>query len=189
MPHLFENKDFELENSRMERPSATNKQFAADLKTTFDLDPSAVREIERELRHLLADSFALYMKTKTFHWHMRGRHFRDYHLLLDEQADQVFAITDEIAERARKLGAATLRSIGDITRYQRLKDNDQEDLTPAAMLDELLGDNRQLTRFLRLTHQVCDRHHDVATASLIEVWIDQAERRTWFLAEIGTELA
>ena len=173
----------------MERTSALNNQSAADLRTTFDLDPVAVSEIEQELRHLLADSFALYIKTKTFHWHMSGRHFRDYHLLLDEHADQVFGITDEIAERARKLGAATLRSIGDITRHQRLKDNDQEDLAPAAMLDELLGDNRQLIRFLRLTHHVCDRHHDVATASLIEVWIDQAERRAWFLAEIGTGLA
>ena len=189
MPHVFENSDFELEDSRMDRPSATNKQFAADLKTAFDLDPSAVRVIERELRHLLADSFALYIKTKNFHWHIGGRHFRDYHLLLDEQAEQVFAITDDIAERARKLGASTLRSIGDITRYQRLKDNDQEDLAPGAMLEELLGDNRQFTRFLRLTHQVCDRHHDVATASLIEVWIDQAERRAWFLAEIGLGLA
>ena len=156
----------------MERLSATNNRSAADLRTTFDLDPGAVSEIEQELRHLLADSFVVYIKTKTFHWHMGGRHFRDYHLLLDEHAGQVFSITDEIAERARKLGAATLRSIGDITRYQRLKDNDQQDLAPASMLDELRDDNRQFTHFLRLTHQVCDRHHDVATASLIEVWID-----------------
>lgn len=169
MPHLFENKNFELEDSRMERPSATNNQSAADLRTTFDLEPVAVSEIEQELRHLLAHSFVLYIKTKNFHWHMSGRHFRDYHLLLDEHAGQVFSITDEIAERARKLGAATLRSIGDITRYQQLNDNDQQDLAPASMLDELRSDNRQFTRFLRLTHQVCDRHHDVATASLIEV--------------------
>jgi starvation-inducible DNA-binding protein len=148
------------------------------------LTRSGVLEIERELRMLLADTFALYLKTKNFHWHMRGRHFRDYHLLLDEHADQIFAITDDIAERARKLGGNTLRSIGDVVRNQRLRDNDQERVAPEKMLQEVLSDNRKLTGFLRNTHEVCARHNDVASTSLIEVWIDQAERRAWFLAEI-----
>jgi len=148
------------------------------------LTRSGVLEIERELRMLLADTFALYLKTKNFHWHMRGRHFRDYHLLLDEHADQIFAITDDIAERARKLGGNTLRSIGDVVRNQRLRDNDQERVAPEKMLQEVLSDNRKLTGFLRYTHEVCARHNDVASTSLIEVWIDQAERRVWFLAEI-----
>lgn len=149
-----------------------------------DLGQDAVREIAEELRRLLADTFALYIKTKNFHWHMKGRHFRDYHLLLDEHAEQLFGITDEIAERARKLGGTALRSIGDIMRHQRLQDNDREHVAPEEMLSELMSDNRQLTGFLRATHEVCERHHDVATASLIEVWIDQTERRAWFLAEI-----
>jgi len=115
---------------------------------------------------------------------MTGRHFPDYHLLLDEQAEQIFAMTDDIAERSRKIGGTTLRSIGDISRHQRLKDNDRESLTPQEMLSELRTDNRELTRFMRLTHEVCDRYNDVATASLIETWIDQTERRSWFLAEV-----
>lgn len=168
----------------MEMTGTAKEQVAGVLKTASDLDEGAVHEIEGELRRLLADTFAIYIKTKNFHWHMKGRHFRDYHLLLDEHADQLFGITDEIAERARKLGAATLRSIGDIARHQRLQDSDREHVAPEEMLAELCTDNRQLTRFLRVTHEVCDRHHDVATASLIEVWIDQAERRAWFLAEI-----
>jgi len=151
---------------------------------TTDLSREAVVEITSELHHLLADVFALYVKTKNFHWHMSGRHFRDYHLLLDEQAAQIFAMTDEIAERARKIGGGTIRSIGEITRHQRLKDNDEESVSPEHMLAELLTDNQQLTRFLRATHGICDRYNDVATASLIENWIDQAERRTWFLSEI-----
>ena len=153
-------------------------------EASSDLVQSGVREITEELRKLLADTFALYLKTKNFHWHMSGRHFRDYHLLLDEHADQIFAITDDIAERARKLGGTTLRSIGDISRHQRLKDDDRELVGPEAMLAELLADNRKLTRFMRTAHEVCDRHNDVATTSLIEVWIDQSERRAWFLAEI-----
>jgi starvation-inducible DNA-binding protein len=133
---------------------------------------------------LLADVFALYIKTKNFHWHMSGPHFRDYHLLLDEQATQIFGMTDTIAERARKIGATTLHSISDITRHQRLKDNDAEGVSPKDMLSELCADNQQLTRSLRATHDLCDRHNDVATTSLIEVWIDETERRTWFLSEI-----
>jgi starvation-inducible DNA-binding protein len=139
------------------------------------------------LRQLLADVFSLYLKTKNFHWHMSGRHFRDYHLLLDEHADQIFAMTDDIAERARKIGGSTLRSIGDIARHQRLKDNDDENVVPQKMLSELRGDNMQLTRFLRAAHETCEKHNDVASTSLIETWIDQTERRTWFLAEIVSE--
>lgn len=173
----------------MEMTGTAKGQVAGALKTASDFDQGAVHEIERELRRLLADTFALYIKTKNFHWHMRGRHFRDYHLLLDEHADHLCGITDEIAERARKLGATTLRSIGDITRHQRLQDSDLEHILPEEMLAELCTDNRQLTCFLRTTHGVCERHYDVATASLIEIWIDQAERRVWFLAEIVSEMA
>ena len=152
-----------------------------------DLGNTAATEICDALRPLLADVFALYVKTKNFHWHISGRQFRDYHLLLDEQAAQVFAMTDEIAERARKLGGTTLRSIGDIARHQRLRDNDADAVGALEMLCELRDDNRQLTRSLRLTHEVCERHNDVATASLIENWIDESERRSWFLREIAQE--
>ncbi|MGB8167073.1 MAG: DNA starvation/stationary phase protection protein [Chthoniobacteraceae bacterium] len=148
-----------------------------------DLGETAVNEIAQELRQLLADVFVLYMKTKNFHWHMSGPHFRDYHLLLDEQAGELFGMTDEIAERARKLGGASLRSISDIARHQRLQDNDAPCVPPQDMLAELTADNQELTRSLRHSHEVCDRHGDVATTSLIENWIDQAERRTWFLFE------
>jgi starvation-inducible DNA-binding protein len=153
-------------------------------ETHSDLGQNATREISSALRPLLADVFALYVKTKNFHWHMTGRHFRDYHLLLDEHGDQIFAMTDEIAERARKLGGTTLRSIGDISRHQTLKDNNAEFVTPREMLMELHADNVHLTRSLRSTHEVCDRHNDVATASLIENWIDETERRSWFLSSI-----
>jgi starvation-inducible DNA-binding protein len=153
-------------------------------ETTIDLDREGVAEITKVLRPLLADAFTLYLKTKNFHWHMTGQHFRDYHLLLDEHAEQIFAMTDDIAERARKIGGTTLRSIGDISRYQRLQDNNDESLTPEGMLAELNADNRALTRYFRSAHETCEKYNDVATASLIEVWIDQTERRTWFLSEI-----
>ena len=149
-----------------------------------ELGREAVEEISSQLRRLLADVFALYLKTKNFHWHMRGHHFRDYHLLLDEQGEQIFAMTDPIAERARKLGGRTLRSIGEISREQRLRDSDRDSLSAEEMLSELRTDNRELTRFLRLAHEVCERYNDVATGSLIEVWIDETERRAWFLAEV-----
>jgi starvation-inducible DNA-binding protein len=149
-----------------------------------DLGADAVVEISVALRKLLADVFALYVKTKNFHWHMSGPHFRDYHLLLDEQATQVFAMIDEIAERARKLGGTTIRSISDISRHQRITDNNAEFVAPHDMLVELRGDNQELTRSLRVTHELCDRRGDVATASLIENWIDETERRTWFLSEV-----
>jgi starvation-inducible DNA-binding protein len=154
------------------------------LTMTTDLSREAVEEISSALRQLLADVFALYVKTKNFHWHMSGRNFRDYHLLLDEQAGQVFAMTDAIAERARKIGGTTLHSISDISRHQWLKDNNEEVVTPEDMLTELDADNRHLARSLRSKHEVCDRHYDVATTSLIEVWIDETERRAWFLSEI-----
>jgi len=159
-----------------------NRRAVNQLPT--DLSREGVLDISAALRQLLADSFVLYFKTKNFHWHMTGQHFRDYHLLLDEHAQQIFAMTDDIAERARKIGGTTLRSIGDISRHQRLKDNDDEAVAPKAMLAELTADNRALTRYFRSAHQTCEKSNDVATASLIEVWIDQTERRTWFLAEI-----
>jgi starvation-inducible DNA-binding protein len=157
-------------------------------QATTDLSGDAVEEISNSLRRLLADVFALYVKTKNFHWHMSGRHFRDYHLLLDEHSTQIFAMTDDIAERARKIGGTTIRSISDIARNQRLKDNNKEAVSPQEMLAELSADNQQLTRSLRATHEICDRHNDVATASLIENWIDESERRTWFLSEIVRDL-
>jgi len=165
-----------------------NRKETNTLDTTSDLNRDGVVEISSGLRQLLADVFALYVKTKNFHWHMSGRHFRDYHLLLDEHAEQVFAMTDDIAERARKIGGATLRSISDISRHQRLQDNNEESVTPKEMLAELFADNQQLTRSLRSTHEVCEKHNDVATASLIENWIDETERRAWFLAEIVRDL-
>jgi starvation-inducible DNA-binding protein len=154
-----------------------------ELGTPTDLSADAVRDISGALNALLADMFALYVKTKNFHWHVSGPHFRDYHLLLDEQADQVFATTDPIAERVRKIGGTTLRSIGQIAARKRLLDNDSEFVTPRDMLAELRDDNKQLTAEMRRTHALCDEHNDVATASLLEVWIDEAERRTWFLFE------
>jgi starvation-inducible DNA-binding protein len=150
-----------------------------------DLGRDAVAAISANLRQLLADVFALYLKTKNFHWHMTGCHFRDYHLLLDEQGEQIFSMTDDIAERARKLGRSTLRSISDIANNQRLKDNNEAAVAPADMILELAADNQRLIEFMRQSHELCDQHNDVATTSLIEVWIDQAERRVWFLSEVA----
>jgi starvation-inducible DNA-binding protein len=156
-------------------------------KEALDLSKDAVTEITATLKPLLADVFSLYLKTKNFHWHMKGRHFRDYHLLLDEHGEQIFKMTDDIAERARKIGGTTLHSIGDIARHQRLKDNDDEKVSSEKMLSELRDDNVQLTRFLRAAHELCEKHNDVATTSMIEVWIDETERRSWFLSEIVGE--
>ena len=153
------------------------------LTTPTDLEKSGVRDIAAAMNGVLADVFALYLKTKNFHWHMSGPHFRDYHLLLDDQGDQLFAMTDPIAERVRKLGGTTIRSVGHIARVQRVLDNDSEYVEPEDMIAELLDDNKTLTARLREAHSVCDEHNDVATASLIEVWIDETERRTWFLFE------
>lgn len=155
----------------------------APLVTPTDLTGAATKNIAGAMNAILADVFALYLKTKNFHWHLSGPHFRDYHLLLDEQADQIYAMADPIAERVRKLGGTTLRSIGHIARLQRVLDNDAEYVEPSDMLAELREDNKTLAARLREAHNVCDDHHDIATASLIEVWIDETERRTWFLFE------
>ena len=159
------------------------KTGTAPLHTPSDLKQNAVRDLSGALNILLADMFALYLKTKNYHWHMSGPHFRDYHLLLDEHGDQIFATTDAIAERVRKIGGTTLRSIGHIGRLQRVVDNDSDFVTPMDMLAELRDDNKQLVANLRETHGVCEDHDDVATASLLEVWMNEAERRTWFLFE------
>jgi starvation-inducible DNA-binding protein len=169
-------------------PTDTKTAERESLGVPTDLSHKAVEQISGALRELLADAFALYVKTKNFHWHMSGPHFRDYHLLLDEHGDQIFAMTDVIAERARKIGATTIRSIGDIARNQRLKDNDEDFVRPKDMLLELCADNQSLTRSLRAKHKICEQHQDVATTSLIEVWIDETERRTWFLAETIRQL-
>lgn len=155
------------------------------LDTPTDLDARAVRDISAALNGVLADAFALYLKTKNFHWHMSGPHFRDYHLLLDEQAAEILAMTDPLAERVRKLGGITLHSIGEISRTQRLLDNDAEFVEAADMLAELREDNSTAAARLREVHALCDEHRDIATASLIEVWVDEAERRAWFLFEAG----
>jgi starvation-inducible DNA-binding protein len=164
--------------------AAKEQALASKALRTPDGFPSEdVKNISSVLNALLADVFALYIKTKNFHWHMNGPHFRDYHLLLDEQADQIFAISDDIAERVRKVGGATLRSIGDIARLQRIQDNDQEFVAARDMLAELHKDNRALIESLRAAHEVTDKAADYATTSLVENWIDEAERRAWFLFE------
>jgi len=165
------------------RTSELAQRRDAPLATRTDLSRAAVKDISGAMNAILADAFALYLKTKNFHWHMSGPHFRDYHLLLDEHADQLFAMTDPVAERVRKLGGITLRSIGQISRTQRVLDNDAEYVEPLDMLAELAEDNKTLTARLRQAHNVCEKHRDVATASLIEVWIDETERRAWFLFE------
>lgn len=163
--------------------SKDNAQSAVVSVSNNVLNRAGIEQITNALRELLADVFALFLKTKNFHWHMSGPNFREYHLLLDEHAAQLFDITDDIAERARKLGGNTLHSIGEISRTQRLSDNDSDYVPAVEMLTELLADNEQLVQFLRSTHELCNQHGDVATASLIETWIDQGERRRWFLAE------
>jgi starvation-inducible DNA-binding protein len=166
---------------------------ATKLKSTEDTSPSALNTpsdisaqagpVVAELNRILADTFALYVKTKNFHWHMSGPHFRDYHLMLDEHSEQIFATTDPLAERVRKLGGATLRSIGQIGKLARIKDNDAAFVPPLEMLGELMADNKAVATSMRKAHELCDEHQDVATASLLEVYIDEAERRTWFLFE------
>jgi starvation-inducible DNA-binding protein len=156
---------------------------APALDTPTDLSPNAVGDISGALNALLADSFALYLKTKNFHWHVSGPHFRDYHLMLDEQAADIFATTDELAERVRKLGGTTLRSIGHIAKLQSIEDNDEKFVDPADMLRELMTDNKSVAAAMRKAHKVCDDHEDVASASLLEVFIDKTEKRTWFLFE------
>ena len=176
----------------MKKADAGSKEVLKDrrqapLDTPTDLKAPATKEISAAMNAILADVFALYLKTKNFHWHMSGPHFRDYHLLLDEQADQLYAMTDPIAERIRKLGGTTLRSIGHIGRLQRVVDNDADYVEPQDMLAEVREDNQELAARLREVHNVCDEHRDIATASLIEVWIDETERRTWFLFEAARQ--
>jgi starvation-inducible DNA-binding protein len=166
----------------MTRTDAKTRRMAP-LATPTNLASNAVQDLSGALTILLADMFALYLKTKNFHWHISGPHFRDYHLLLDEQGDQIFATTDAIAERVRKIGGTTLRSVGQIARLQRIADNEADYVTASDMLAELREDNIELTARMRETHSLCDEHGDVATASLLEVWIDEAEKRTWFLFE------
>jgi starvation-inducible DNA-binding protein len=159
------------------------RRKAPALDTPTDLSSDAVGEISGKLSVVLADVFALYLKTKNFHWHMSGPHFRDYHLLLDEQSEQIFAATDDIAERARKIGGTTLRSIGHVAQLQTIKDNDENFVPPLDMLRELMNDNKALVAEMRRAHEIADKYEDVATTSLLENFIDQAERRTWFLFE------
>ena len=156
---------------------------AAALDTPTDLDDAAVKAVSEALNGLLADAFALYLKTKNFHWHVSGPHFRDYHLMLDEQAADILGATDDMAERVRKIGGTTLRSIGHIAKLQTIEDNDADFVPPRQMLKELMDDNKKITALMREAHEVADEHDDVATASLIENWIDQTEKRTWFLFE------
>ena len=166
----------------MKKPDPKTRRMAP-LQTPTDLSAEAVKDISAALNVLLADFFALYLKTKNFHWHVSGPHFRDYHLLLDEQAEQIFATTDELAERVRKIGGTTLRSIGQIARLQSIKDNDAEFVPPLEMLRELIEDNKAVAHRMRDAHKIADEHEDVATASLLETFIDSAEKRTWFLFE------
>ncbi|MBV8868978.1 MAG: DNA starvation/stationary phase protection protein [Acetobacteraceae bacterium] len=169
--------------TRPEAKSATGVRAEERLGTRSDLSPNATQDIAAAVNGLLADTFALYLKTKNFHWHMSGPHFRDYHLLLDEHGDQIFAMTDPMAERVRKLGRKTLHSTGEIGRTQRVLDNDADYVAPEDMLAELRDDNQQLAMRMRQAHEVCENGGDIATASLLEVWIDETERRTWFLFE------
>ena len=159
----------------------------ASLATPTTLSEQAVNDISEALTLLLSDVFALYLKTKNFHWHMSGSHFRDYHLMLDEQGEQIFAMTDTIAERARKIGGTTLRSIGQISRFQRIADNEAEYVKPLDMITELRDGNAMLTQNMRTVHSLCDKAGDVATASLLENWIDESEKRTWFLFECSRD--
>ena len=172
-----------MKKSDAQKNQEVLKRRKAPLATRTDLSSAATKDIAGAMNAILADVFALYLKTKNFHWHLSGPHFRDYHLLLDEQADQLFAMTDPIAERVRKIGGSTLKSIGHIARNQRILDNDADYVDPLDMLAELAEDNKTLATRLREAHNVCDEHRDIATASLIEVWIDESERRTWFLFE------
>ena len=172
-------------NKSIEVTQELERRQEVPLMTPTDLKAEATKNIAGAMNAILADVFALYLKTKNFHWHMSGPHFRDYHLLLDEQGEQLFAMTDPIAERIRKLGGTTLRSVGDIVRLKRVSDNDATYVEPEDMLAELLEDSKTLAARLREAHSVCEEYEDIATASLIEVWIDETERRTWFLFEAG----
>jgi starvation-inducible DNA-binding protein len=163
--------------------SKAPSKVSPDLDTPTDLAPQAVTKVSEALNVLLADAFALYLKTKNFHWHISGRHFRDYHLLLDEQSEQIFATTDQLAERVRKIGGATLKSIGQIAKLQTIKDSNDDYVPPREMLRQLMADNKHVAAAMRKAHEVCDEAGDVASASILETFIDDTERRTWFLFE------
>jgi starvation-inducible DNA-binding protein len=166
---------------------AKSDRVSTDLDTPNDLPPGAVDKISAALNTLLADAFALYLKTKNFHWHVSGRHFHDYHLMLDEQSDAIFATTDQLAERVRKLGGTTLRSIGQISKLQTIQDNNESYVPPREMLRELMEDNKQMAAAMRKAHKLCDEHADSGTAGLLETFIDETERRTWFLFEASRQ--
>ena len=162
-------------------------KLSSDLDTPSDIPKEAVEKISASLNTLLADAFALYLKTKNFHWHVSGRHFRDYHLMLDEQSEAIFATTDQLAERVRKLGGTTLRSIGQVSKLQTIKDNDEDYVPPREMLRELMEDNKRIAAAMRKAHKLCDDHEDSGTAGLLETFIDETERRTWFLFEASRQ--
>ena len=162
-------------------------KVSPELDTPTDLPQAGVEKISASLNTLLADAFALYLKTKNFHWHISGRHFRDYHLMLDEQSDAIFATTDQLAERVRKLGGITIRSIGQIAKLQTIQDNNEQYVPPREMLRELMEDNKKMAAAMRKAHKLCDEYEDSGTASLIEVFIDETERRTWFLFEASRQ--
>jgi starvation-inducible DNA-binding protein len=166
---------------------AKSDKTSPDLDTPTDLSPEAVAKISASINTLLADAFALYVKTKNFHWHVSGRHFHDYHLMLDEQSDAIFATTDQLAERVRKLGGTTVRSIGQISKLQTIKDNNEEYVPPREMLRELMEDNKHVAAAMRKAHKLCDDHEDSGTAGLLETFIDETERRTWFLFEASRQ--
>ena len=172
-------------SSSVEKMHELKARQRAPIATPTDLGAASTKDIAAVMNGMVADAFALYLKTKNFHWHMSGPHFRDYHLLLDERADQILAMTDPMAERIRKVGGSTLKSIGHVARTQRLLDNDAEYVEPSDMLAELREDNKAFAARLREAHNVCEEHRDVGTTSLIESWIDETERRTWFLFEAG----
>ena len=164
-----------------------SRKPAANLDTPTDLSDAAVREISKAINGILADSFALYLKTKNFHWHVSGPNFRDYHLMLDEHAEAIFATTDPLAERVRKIGGVTLRSISDVSKHQSIKDNNESEVDPLDMLKELMADNKAVAKAMREAHELCDKHDDIATASLLENYVDETERRTWFLFEASRD--
>ncbi|MBN9051790.1 MAG: DNA starvation/stationary phase protection protein [Rhizobiales bacterium] len=164
-----------------------SRKPASNLDTPTDLSDAAVREISKAINGILADSFALYLKTKNFHWHVSGPNFRDYHLMLDEHADAIFATTDPLAERVRKIGGVTLRSISDISKHQSIRDNNEAEVDPLDMLRELMNDNKAVAKAMREAHELCDKHDDIATASLLENYVDETERRTWFLFEASRD--
>jgi len=169
------------------KPDNKSDKVSPDLDTPTDLPLAATEKISAALNTLLADAFALYVKTKNFHWHVSGRHFRDYHLLLDEQSEAIFATTDQLAERVRKIGGTTLRSIGQIAKLQTIQDNDEDYVPPRAMLRELIEDNKRMAAAMRKAHKVADDHEDSGTAGLLETFIDETERRTWFLFEASRQ--